>query len=73
MNAFNGFMRDLDNMVNTATGKPPAPDYPTDITDAHLLLVEQPESFSWSAPVDQLHAVRERWQTLGIQVATVTV
>ncbi|OOK83021.1 hypothetical protein BZL30_1493 [Mycobacterium kansasii] len=42
-------MRDLDNMINTAEGKPPAPGYLTDITDAHLLLVEQPDVFPWFA------------------------
>ncbi|WP_082956479.1 barstar family protein [Mycobacterium sp. E787] len=49
MNAFNDFMRDLDNMINTAEGKPPATGYLTDITDAQLLLVDQPEAFSWFA------------------------
>ena len=47
--AFNDFMRDLDNMVNTATGRPPASGYLTDITDAHLVLADQPEAFSWFA------------------------
>jgi Barstar (barnase inhibitor) len=47
--AFDDFMRDLDNMVNTATGRPPAPGYLTDITDAHLILADQPEAFSWFA------------------------
>ncbi|AGZ52575.1 barstar family protein [Mycobacterium kansasii] len=47
--AFDDFMRDLDNMINTAEGKPPAPGYLTDITDAHLLLVEQPDVFPWFA------------------------
>ena len=47
--AFNDFMRDLDNMVNTATGRPPAAGYLTDITDAHLVLADQPEAFSWFA------------------------
>jgi hypothetical protein len=98
-NAFNDFMRDLDNMVNTATGRPPARGYLTDITDAHLLLVEQPEAFSWfaskmpryrdyyrdeasppaafglllSARPGQLDEIRERWLTVGVEVATVTV
>jgi hypothetical protein len=49
MNAFNDFMRDLDNMINTADGKPPAPGYLTDITNAQLLLIEQREVFSWFA------------------------
>jgi hypothetical protein len=47
--AFDDFMRDFDNLINTATGKPPAPGYLIDITDAHLLLVEQPDLFSWFA------------------------
>ena len=47
--AFNDFMRDLDNMVNTATGRPPASGYLTDITDAHLVLADQPDAFSWFA------------------------
>jgi hypothetical protein len=47
--AFNDFMRDLDNMVNTATGSPPAPGYLTDVTNAHLILADQPEAFSWFA------------------------
>ncbi|MFZ0713920.1 barstar family protein [Mycobacterium sp.] len=45
--AFNDFMRDLDNMVNAATGRPPAPGYLTNVTDAHLILVDQPDDFSW--------------------------
>ncbi|SOJ57790.1 hypothetical protein MSIMFB_05269 [Mycobacterium simulans] len=97
--AFNDFMRDFDNLLNTSTGKPPAPGYLTHVTDAHLLLVEQPDLFPWfantmpfyrdyyrdeasppaafglllSAPADQLHEVCERWLTVGIQIATVTV
>jgi hypothetical protein len=99
MNAFDDLMRDLDNRIDTALGKPPAPGYLTDITDAHLLLAEQPELLSWfantmpfyrdyyrdeasppaafglllSAPTGHLHEVRERWQTVGVQVATVAV
>ncbi|WP_375481542.1 barstar family protein [uncultured Mycobacterium sp.] len=46
--AFDDFMRDLDNMVNIATEGPPAP-YLTDITDAHLILADQQEAFSWFA------------------------
>jgi hypothetical protein len=49
MDAFDDFMRDLDNMINTAMGKPPAPGYLTQITDAHLILADQPEAFSWFA------------------------
>jgi hypothetical protein len=48
-NAFNDFMRDLDNMINTAEGKLPALGYVTDVADAHLILVEEPEAFSWFA------------------------
>lgn len=47
--AFDDFMRDLDNMINTASGKPPAPGYLTQITDAHLILVDQPDAFAWFA------------------------
>lgn len=97
--AFDDCMRDFDNLINTSTGKPPAPGYLTDITDAHLLLVEQPDLFPWfantmpfyrdyyrdeasppaafglllSAPADQFHEVRERWLTVGIQIAAVSV
>ena len=49
MDAFDDFMRDLDNMINTASGKPPAPGYLTQITDAQLILADQPEAFSWFA------------------------
>jgi hypothetical protein len=49
MDAFDDFMRDLDNMINTASGKPPAPGYFTHITDAHLILADQPEAFPWFA------------------------
>jgi hypothetical protein len=49
--AFDDLMRDLDGMANMATGKPPAPGYLTDITDAHLVLVEQPDLFSWFAEI----------------------
>jgi hypothetical protein len=47
--AFDDFMRDLDNMIEVSDGKPPAPGYFTHITDAHLILREQPEAFSWFA------------------------
>ncbi len=47
--AFDDFMRDLDNMINTASGKQPAPGYFTDITDAHLILADEPEAFDWFA------------------------
>jgi hypothetical protein len=49
MDAFDDFMRDLDNMINTAGGKPPAPGYFTHITDAHLILADQLEAFPWFA------------------------
>jgi hypothetical protein len=49
MDAFDDFMRDLDNMINTASGKPPAPGYFTHITDADLILAGQPEAFPWFA------------------------
>lgn len=97
MNAFDDFMRDFQNIVHTATGKPPAQGYVTVITDAHLLLAEQPEDFPWfansipfyrdyyrdeasppaafglllSAPTGQLHEIRERWVTAGIQLTTI--
>ncbi|MGA8329224.1 MAG: barstar family protein [Mycobacterium sp.] len=47
--AFDDFMRDLDNLINTASGKPPAPGYLTQITDAHLILADQLEAFPWFA------------------------
>jgi Barstar (barnase inhibitor) len=47
--AFDDFMRDLDNMVNTATGRPAARGYLTEITNAHLILADQPEALSWFA------------------------
>ena len=47
--AFDDFMRDLDNMIDAASGKPPAPGYLIQITDAHLILADQPEAFSWFA------------------------
>ncbi|OBA59391.1 hypothetical protein A5647_17135 [Mycobacterium sp. 1100029.7] len=98
-NAFNDFMRDLDNMVTAGTNKPPPSGYLTDVTDAHLLLNRQPEAFSWfasklplyrayyrdelkppatfglllSAPTDKLGEVRERWLSVGVQVADVEV
>jgi hypothetical protein len=49
MDAFDDFMRDLDNMINTASGKPPAPGYLTHITNADLILAEQPDAFPWFA------------------------
>lgn len=47
--AFNDWMRDLDNLINTASGKPPAPGYLTNVINAHLILAEQPEFFAWFA------------------------
>jgi len=47
--AFDDFLRDLDNLVNTATGRPPAPAYLTVTHNAHLVLADQPEAFSWFA------------------------
>jgi hypothetical protein len=49
--AFDDWMRDFDNLINTASGKPPAPAYLTHITDAHLILDEQPDLFSWFADI----------------------
>ncbi len=49
IDAFDDFMRDLDNMIDTASGKPPAPGYFTHITDSHLILADQPDAFSWFA------------------------
>lgn len=97
MDALDDFMCDLENMVTAATGRPQAPGYLTVITGAHLILLEQPDLFSWfantmpsyrgyyrdelrppaafglllSAPADKLHEVRERWLSVGVQVATV--
>jgi hypothetical protein len=47
--AFNDWMRDLDNLTNLDLTKPPASGYLTELTNAHLLLAEQPEVFSWFA------------------------
>jgi Bacterial self-protective colicin-like immunity/Barstar (barnase inhibitor) len=47
--AFNDWMRDFDNLTNPSLTKPPATGYLTDLRDAHLFLVEQPETFSWFA------------------------
>jgi hypothetical protein len=58
--AFDDFMEDLDNMINTAEGKPPARGYLTDITDAHLLLTKQPEVFSWFA--DRIAGYRDYYR-----------
>jgi hypothetical protein len=97
--AFDDFMRDLDNMVSAGTGRPPPRGYLTEITNAHLILVDQPEVFRWfantmpfyrdyyrdelsppaafglllSAPADKLPEVRERWLSVGVQVAEVDV
>lgn len=45
--AFDDWMRDFDNLTNPALDKPPASGYLTDITDAHLILSEQPDLFPW--------------------------
>jgi Bacterial self-protective colicin-like immunity/Barstar (barnase inhibitor) len=47
--AFNDWMRDLDNLTNISLSKPAAAGYLTDLRDAHLFLVEQPKIFSWFA------------------------
>jgi hypothetical protein len=47
--AFDDFMRDLDNMVSVGTGRPPPRGYLTEITNAHLILTDQPEVFRWFA------------------------
>jgi Barstar (barnase inhibitor) len=49
MDAFDDFMCDLDNMIDAASGKPPAPGYLTVINHAHLVLIDQPELLSWFA------------------------
>jgi hypothetical protein len=58
--AFNDWMRDLDNLVNPDLSKPPARGYLTDITDAHLLLVKEPEVFPWFA--DKIPFYREYYR-----------
>jgi hypothetical protein len=47
--AFNDWMRDLDNLVNLDLTKPPARGYLTQMINPHLLLAEQPEIFPWFA------------------------
>jgi hypothetical protein len=47
--AFDDWMRDFDNLTNPTLDKPPAAGYLTDIINAHSLLTEQPEVFSWFA------------------------
>lgn len=49
--ALDDFMRDLDNMITTVLRKPPAPGYLTAITNAHVILVEQPDEFPWFAEI----------------------
>lgn len=97
--AFDDWMRDFDNLTNPALDKPPAVGYLTDITDAYLILAEQPDLFPWfadtmpfyrdyyrdeadppatfglllSGRAGQLHEIRERWLTVGTEVATVAV
>jgi hypothetical protein len=97
--AFDDFMRDLDNLTNKALAKRPARAYLTEVTHSPLLLVEEPEVFSWfankmafyrdyyrdelsppaafglllSVPADKLGEVRERWLSVGVQVAEVDI
>jgi barstar (barnase inhibitor) len=97
--SFNDWMRDLDNLTNKNLDKPQALGYLTDISNAHRLLVEEPEEFRWfaekmpfyqayyhsdfdppvafglllSAPATEIDDVREHWQSVGIEVATVTI
>jgi hypothetical protein len=47
--AFDDWMRDFDNLTNLALDKPPAAGYLTNITDAQLILADQPDLFSWFA------------------------
>jgi len=42
-------MRDLDNMIDTALGNPPAPGYLTEIINAHLLFGEELDDLSFLA------------------------
>ncbi len=42
-------MRDFDNLTNIDLTKSPALGYLTELTNANLLLTEQPEEFSWFA------------------------
>jgi hypothetical protein len=49
MDAFDDVMRDLDNLMDTATGRPPALAYLTNIINAHLLLIDQYAVFPWFA------------------------
>ncbi|MEE6177543.1 barstar family protein [Mycobacterium sp. 050134] len=45
--AFDDFIRDLDNMIDAALGKPPAGGYLTEVVDADQLLVDEPQVFPW--------------------------
>jgi hypothetical protein len=47
--AFNDWIRDLDNLTNLNLTKPPASGYFTEIFDAHTLLAEQTKVFQWFA------------------------
>jgi len=47
--AFNDWMRDFDNLTNPYLSKPPASGYLTNVINAHLLLTEQSDTFSWFA------------------------
>lgn len=47
--AFNDWIRDLDNLTNPSLSDPPARAYLTELRNAHLFLVQQDEIFSWFA------------------------
>ena len=47
--AFDDWMRDFDNLTNPALDRPRASGYLTEVCNAHLLLTEEPEAFSWFA------------------------
>jgi len=47
--AFNDWIRDLDNLTNPSLSDPPARAYFTELRNAHLFLVQQDEIFSWFA------------------------
>ena len=47
--AFNDWIRDLDNLTNPSLSDPPARAYFTELRNAHLFLVQQDKIFSWFA------------------------
>jgi hypothetical protein len=49
--SFNDWMRDFDNLTNPNLDKPQASGYLTEMSNAHLLLVDEPDEFSWFANV----------------------